>query len=821
MGNVAEVTNTGIGLTAAILAIGQPVGMIALIFTAMVISQYAVATLLTPETPSPSLEPEAGIQANTRSAKEPIKVLYGQLKIGGNDVYIGTSGANNEILWVVQTLSEGVCEGIYQDGGVDQVFLGDLIYTEYGGNVTYYFHDGASDQAVDADLQAALGEWTDLQPYTCYMVWKLTYDANYFQSLPQRTVILQGRKLFDLRDDSTSYSANAVLCMYDYLVNESYGLGFDSAKMDETSWKAAATYCDAQGWTFNVLLTGTEAAQDVLDMMCTSFRGTLTWWDGKFYLRYADLDDEASCMTLTDEHIFRDSSGKASISIVESSNFNSPDGLSVAYINPDNNYVVDTFAVGESIGVIEEFQLTTCTLRQQAADLGVYELERRQLSRSITGVFRDDAVKLEPHDIVTLNTSALTIANQLMRVTDAVIQPGGLIGLSLNYEATSLYNDDYDLSAENIYTCTLPDFKDEPPSVSNVQKTEEVVNYRLRSFTRLKVTFTAPADFPWYSHCEIYLSFDDASWTYLYDVNTDFNIENVEEGVTYYIRLKAVSIWGTKQQDANDFKISHVVGGYDSVPASLAALYAIVNANTINLYSSKVSDPDVELYEFRLGGSWSGGIFLAALRSPNLSLYGVKPGNHTFMANTLSNNALYGSTPRSAAAVLIDPPDEWAIQNTETCDYDGVGTHDNTEHVIYDVDDYLKCSHTADVLTGTYTSPIYDRGASGRYLVYLLADIVVTGTGTAWNDVMPDPDTWEEISIDTRTWVEIFELSSGPSIQIKLLYGDVSPPTHEVEKLEILSAIVTARYFQAEITITDPSSAVNALIEHFELKFCQ
>ena len=125
------------------------------------------------------------------------------------------------------------------------------------------------------------------------------------------------------------------------------------------------------------------------------------------------------------------------------------------------------------------------------------------------------------------------------------------------------------------------------------------------------------------------------------------------------------------------------------------------------------------------------------------------------------------------------------------------------------------------MLVGTYTSPIYDRGSSARYLIYLLADIVVTGTGTTWDDVIPSPDKWSDINIDTRPWVEIFELAAGPSVSIKLKYGETSPPTSEVEKLEILSAIVTGRYFQVEITITDPSEAVNALVEHFTLKFCQ
>jgi hypothetical protein len=411
-----------------------------------------------------------------------------------------------------------------------------------------------------------------------------------------------------------------------------------------------------------------------------------------------------------------------------------------------------------------------------------------------------------------------------MRVADAGITEDGFIDLTLKYEDEDLYDDTYNLEAEDTYSCSFPDPKAEPPSVENVSIEEETYNYRLRTFTRLKISFDEPTNYPWYSHVEVRLSYDNATWEYLFDSGSDFEISNVEEGTTYYVRLKVVSIWGTKQKDANDYKVSKLVTGYtETSPSSLGSLEAVVNSNCVNLYSAKVADPDIELYEFRLGASWSGAIFLAALRSPNLSLYGVKPGAHTFWASTLSNNAIYGDTPQSASVSLQDPPDGWTVQETRTCDYNGVGTHDNTEHTTYNTDDYLKCSHGGSPVSyeGTYTSPIYDLGSSGRYMVYVLADIVVTGSGTTWDSQFPDPTTWEEGGATDRTWTEIFELSAGPKVEMTLKYGESSPPTNEIEKLEILSAVATGRYFQVVITITDPNDEIHALVENFTLKFCQ
>ena len=74
---------------------------------------------------------------------------------------------------------------------------------------------------------------------------------------------------------------------------------------------------------------------------------------------------------------------------------------------------------------------------------------------------------------------------------------------------------------------------------------------------------------------------------------------------------------------------------------------------------------------------------------------------------------------------------------------------------------------------------------------------------------------------DDKKQNEIFELIAAAKVTMTLKYGETNPPTSEVGQLEILSAIVTGRYFQIEIEIIDPSDAVHALVQNFTLKFCQ
>jgi len=764
----------------------------------------------------------SGIKLNTTDASKAYPVVYGKMLIGGNRVFYHAQGGENRILWLVQNFAEGECEGIEQAGGVDQVFLDSNLHTKYGAHYSYSFYGGSDSQTYDADLNTAYPQWTDNKRNTCYMVHKLIYHESKFQGLPDITILLKGRKLYDFRDESTAWSDNPVLALYDWMTNARYGLGYDSSYIDITSWTSAANYCDTKGIDINMFISSLNASgEDVKESILRLFRGTLNWWDGKFYLKYSDLNYESSVFTIEDDHILRLENGAYDIKLSDSGSFTIPDGLWIRYVDKDLDYTETRLPIGDPDESTEEITLDGCTNRELAGNIGTYLLERMQLSRAISLTGRSDLIRLEPNDIVTLNTSALGIADQTMRVLKSNILREGAVSLALAYESLDLYNDEYDVDIEDVYTCTLPDIDAEPNSVSDVSCTEEQYNYRGRTFTKLVISFTS-INVDWFDHVDVYLSNDDSNWSFFGSAKTDFEILNIEEGETFYIRLKSVTIHNVKQEDENDYKIEYNVSGLTDTPTSLASLDAVPGHGSVNLYSNMIDDSDVDLYEFRLGSSWTGGIFLAALKAPNYSMHGVKPGSHTFWANVYLNNGEYGSTPRSAAITLPDPPDGWTIQNTETCDYDGIGSHDNTEHITYNSDDYLKCSHSGGVLVGTYTSPVYIRSSSDRYLIYIVADIVVVGGGTAWEDFVPSPTVWSDVNITTTKWSALYTpFSGGPAIRMTLNYGDTNPPANSVGKMEILSTVVTGRYFQVEIEITDPNDEVNAYVENFSLKFCQ
>lgn len=469
-----------IPLVATLMAKAAGFGILAQMFT-YTASSLLVSELMEDSQPDEFTPPRGiEIQRNICSTGVSLPLVYGEVKIGGNDVFMWTTGVKNKYLWIVQTLAEGECEGIKAvDGGV---VIDDLTLIEhesqYGsGLIDYTFHNGSATQTYDTDLHDAVIAWIDNMRRTCYIVWKFTYDPEAFHSIPKRTVILEARKIW-LPNDTQAYSNNAAAVLYDFLRSPhcALGLGWPGENMmltdevDYYSYLAAYNYCETKGWTFNGAVFHSEMARDVINRIRKHFRGSLRWSDGMFRFKYRDLNDESVAMALTDDHIARDANGKAMIGISEPGQINVPDGLCVSFINTTGNkYIEDYVRIGETENsVFRDIDLTGYNSRELAGKMGSYILERNRnpYDRVISGMFRDDCQQLERDDPVTLTCTALGYSAQYMRVVDVKRQASGLVRLEMQLEHTDLYNDVYDVETETEYTCTLPDKNNFDPITS-------------------------------------------------------------------------------------------------------------------------------------------------------------------------------------------------------------------------------------------------------------------------------------------------------------------------------------------------------------------
>jgi len=255
-----------------------------------------VGDMLVPDIPDFS---SAGRNAlvNKAANNAPITVVYGRRKVGGTRVLLETTGTDNEYLHIVIAMSEG------EINSFENVYLNDIISTDERFDdvdevsiLDIYTHTGSTTQTADTNLVSAVNDWTTdhrLQG-TAYLYVRLKFDQDaYPQGLPTFTADIKGVKVYDPRTSTTAWSDNPALCIRDYLTNTRYGRGIDTSLIDDTSFNAAANYCDGNvtiggvskaRYTCNGIVDTSEGSIPILKKLLTSCRGFLIFSGGKYKL---------------------------------------------------------------------------------------------------------------------------------------------------------------------------------------------------------------------------------------------------------------------------------------------------------------------------------------------------------------------------------------------------------------------------------------------------------------------------------------------------------------------------------------------------------
>ena len=239
-----------------------------------------------------------GILANKTAAGGKIPVIYGQRRVGAQIVYMDTADNRSKDLFVVYALAVGEVEEIvgntieldgnsitdtkrFRDGwylGSDKISSGagslntaSQIGTNNGSasagssgtdptkryRAVFNLHHGAASQTADPMLTASISsKWTSAHKLNgiAYISTSFEYDTKgIFRGVPQLTVVVKGRKVFDPRtaagqtfgNTSTyTWSDNAALCVLDYITNDEYGKGLGSTEVNFDTFGTAADACD-------------------------------------------------------------------------------------------------------------------------------------------------------------------------------------------------------------------------------------------------------------------------------------------------------------------------------------------------------------------------------------------------------------------------------------------------------------------------------------------------------------------------------------------------------------------------------------------------
>lgn len=770
---------------------------------------------------------DSGQQANTSIISAALPLIYGQTRVGINRVYVGTSGADNNYLHIIANICEGEIQGIVQVAGINQLFLNDKIYTDFGSNVHYEFFNGSPTQIACATLHTAIPEWNERKKRTAYIYVRYLFDRNVFQSIPDITVLLQGLKIYNPATKVTEYSNNPALCALDFLTRSSRrgGMGFDISRIDLSSVNDTAAYCNQKGWTCNLYLNQNQSASDNFLHILATFRGALVYSGSTFKLKYKDLNYESVVMNFTENDVVEQD--VSTLKIMQPSVFNTPNAVNCKYPNTENNYQFDDYVLADNNAIASDgdyreekvnlYGVTNLTNVQKMAN---YYLEKLRLNKNAAFVTGSRAIPLEPMDLVTLTHSRPGWNSKILRVVTPAIYSNGAVALTLEEEFASMYDDTYNLTDHIWKDTTLPDPSASVPSVINVTHDEETYYYRDRTFTRWRINFDRPltSNYPWWDYADIYIKVGTGDWKFMTKSDGDYQLDPVQEGVIYHCKIVSVSIFGSKQAFVNGYEVSKNIVGKTSLPSAMSPITALAHGDNVSIYGTKLSDTDISVYELRLGVAWNGGLFIGSNETPNFRLVGVRPGTHTFWVAAKDNAGNY-SANRASAIVTVFYPNGYIDKHSWAWDFNGIGTFDNTEYVLYDGAPALKCSHTGGVLTGTWLSPEYDMLALKTVRVW--GDFLSTFVSSAgtWDALFPGATLWsDKLTAQTR-WYVLLSPEYAGILQARLYWGSVTGQLTEIgDKLEILAPEVSARFLQVKVTITDPDVLSNLYLKTLNMR---
>ena len=378
-----------------------------------------------------------GYRVNNLGPALPHQIIYGQTRVGGAVFYQTVTGG-------AQFLHRAIAVAGHEIESYVTLFLNDesvtldgsgnvLTPAKYSGYVRIKTHLGSDSQTADTDMVSEIAEWTTDHRARgiAYIYVRFNHDGSdearlLFQNgIPVVTALVQGKKIYDPRDDTTGYSTNPALCVRDY-VTSSFGLNESSADVNDTLFGEAADVCEeiAPSGYFRYTCNGSflldAAPEDIITALTASMGGLFWFLHGQWACRAAKFvpptlelgdDDLRTNLQIATKHSRRD-------------NFNTVRGIyrgaSTFYQEDDYPEVTDSTFVTEDNGEVVATQLDllftdTSEMAQRIAKLA---LRRNRKQITVTAGYSLKAIDLKIGDTVTITNSRAGWTGKLFEVVD-------------------------------------------------------------------------------------------------------------------------------------------------------------------------------------------------------------------------------------------------------------------------------------------------------------------------------------------------------------------------------------------------------------------
>jgi hypothetical protein len=585
LATTAEITGTTIVLSAGGLAVATSITT----FIVVTAASMAASKLLAPKMPSFS---DSSMTDRSQMVRNPISarsIVYGKCRVSGTIVYLSTTGDKNQFLHIVVTLAGHEIQAIDEIYFNDELVPLDAVFTNeptgfYAGVARVNKHLGETYQTVDEDLEDDTnsltdGKWTEHHRLRgiAYLYVRLTWDAEKYPSgIPNISAVIRGKKVLDPRTGNTGYSANAALCLRDYLTDTALGMGMTAAEVDDTAFGVAATICEEQvqilplsptvyenRYEANGVIVTSASPDENIGKLLSAMGGLIAYTGGRI-VPYASAY-RIPTVTLTEKHFV----GPLNVQTRTSARdrVNSVKGV---YVSETNNWQVTDFPTISSATYVtadnntvffRDVVLPFTTSPSCAQRLAVLELRRAREEITFSARFRLEAMQVRAGDTVMITNEKLGWSSKVFEVMEWNFASDGtppqvFIDMTLRETASSVYSWDVDeeIFVEDSPNTTLPDpfTLGAPTNLSlTADGTTQLVQADGTILPRIRVGWTPPAAEFIQSGGSVVIEYKPAASTTYLTWNTvegaqteDFISSDITIGTNYNVRIYGESFFG-------------------------------------------------------------------------------------------------------------------------------------------------------------------------------------------------------------------------------------------------------------------------------------
>jgi len=439
------------------------------------------------------------------------RIIYGEMLVSGLNVIPPlTSGSRNDFLHQAIVVAGHECHQMghvyFNREAIGTITAvtgsandGKVTSGRYANKAWVRRYAGTDAQTVDYILNSAFPtRWTvnHRGQGVAYVAMTFQYDEEVYRNgRPETTILVQGKKVYDPRLDSTqpggsgsqrlstpstfAYSTNPALCLADYLISTRLGLGEDTDRIDWDLVAEAADICDEtvnipgpatqKRYTCNVVLDATDRFEDNIEALAQAMAG-VCYYSGGLWRMYAGAWRTPSFTIGVDDLV--EGGVKLTTALPYNQRYNSVRGK---FVNPARNWQTVEFqgvvnqsyvtADGEQAWMDTTFAATT---NEYEAQRHAILLNRRsRLVQAATLRCNMSAYGIRPFETGTVTIPELGWSSKTVRCEGWSFDPSGVVELSVREETSANWNDpilaDY-TDPGNISTPTPADYTPQPPT---------------------------------------------------------------------------------------------------------------------------------------------------------------------------------------------------------------------------------------------------------------------------------------------------------------------------------------------------------------------